>query len=169
MYTDNFKENIVYVGSSEEIMSYTGDKEFFIGNKTLGNPDGMEKISLDSSTGLGKMSCIAIQMEVDIEAYGNKEISINLGAEDSMLDSRNMAYKYSNLSNCIEELNKVKKYWYEMITKVQVNTPLESMNIMLNRMGGISNNSVQTVGKKRIPSIPAEQLGLETSCRIQLD
>jgi len=155
------------VGSSEKIGSYTGDKEFFIGNKTLRNPDGLGKISLDNNTGLGKTSCIGIQIEVDIEAYGNKEISIVLGAENNMLDVKNMAYKYSSMTNCREELSKVKKFWYEMLTKVQVNTPLESMNIMLNRMGGVSDNSIQTVCKKRISSVPEEQLDLETSFRTQ--
>jgi len=157
LYTDNFKDNIIYISSSEEIRSYTGDKGFFIGNKTLKNPEGLEKISLDNSSGLGKMSCIAVCMEVDIEAYENKEISIALGAEDNMLDEKDIAYKYSNITNCTEELNKVKKFWYEMLTKVQVNTPLESMNIMLNRLGRVSDNSIQTVGKKRISSIPEEQ------------
>ena len=142
LYRDNFKNDVVYVNSSEEIQSYTGNKEFFIGNKTLKNPVGLEKTSLDNNAGLGRMSCIAIQLEVEIEAYESKEILLNLGAEDTILDVKNIAYKYSNISNAKEELNKVKKYWYEMLTKVQVNTPLESMDILLNRMGRISDNCI---------------------------
>ena len=102
----------------------------------------MAKVSLDNCTGLGRMTCIAIELEVDIKPYESKEISINLGAEDNILDVKNIAYKYSKISNCIEELNKVKRFWYELLTKVQINTPLESMNIILNRMGSVSNNSI---------------------------
>ena len=43
-----------------------------------------------------------------------------------------MAYKYSKVSSCYEELSKTKRYWYELLSKVQVNTPLESANILLN-------------------------------------
>ena len=43
-----------------------------------------------------------------------------------------MAYKYSKITNAREELNQVKRFWYELLTRIQVKTPLESMNIMLN-------------------------------------
>ena len=49
-----------------------------------------------------------------------------------MLNAKDMAYKYSKISNAKEELNRVKRYWYELLTRVQVKTPLESMNILLN-------------------------------------
>jgi len=132
LYRDDFKENIVYVTSNKPIKSYTGDKEFFIGNKTLKDPEGLNKVSLGNDSGLGKTSCIAIEMEVELEAYGSSEIILLLGAENNMLNVKNVSYKYSNISNCISELNKVKKYWYELVTKIQVDTPLESANIILN-------------------------------------
>lgn len=43
-----------------------------------------------------------------------------------------MAYKYSKIQNCRQELEKVKNYWRNLLEKVQVYTPLESINIMLN-------------------------------------
>ena len=43
-----------------------------------------------------------------------------------------MAYKYSNVNNAISELEKTKRYWKETLGNIQVNTPVESMNIMLN-------------------------------------
>ena len=49
-----------------------------------------------------------------------------------MLNAKDMAYKYSKISNAKEELNRVKRYWYKLLTRVQVKTPLESMNILLN-------------------------------------
>lgn len=43
-----------------------------------------------------------------------------------------MAYKYSKIQNCRQELDKVKNYWKELLGRVQVYTPLESINIILN-------------------------------------
>ena len=49
-----------------------------------------------------------------------------------MLTAKDMAYKYSKVTNSKEEFNRVKSFWYELLTRIQVKTPLESMNIMLN-------------------------------------
>ncbi len=80
----------------------------------------------------GENSCIALEIEIDLEAYENREIVLFLGEEDNLLNAKDMAYKYSKISNCREELNNVKRFWYELLTRIQVKTPLESMNIMLN-------------------------------------
>ena len=82
--------------------------------------------------GFGENSCIAMEIEVELEAYANKEIVLFLGEEENVLAAKDMAYKYSKISNAREELNSVKRFWYELLTRIQVKTPLESMNIMLN-------------------------------------
>ena len=71
-------------------------------------------------------------MEINLEPFENKKIILSLGEENNMLNAKDMAYKYSKISNATDELNKVKRYWYELLTRVQVKTPLESMNILLN-------------------------------------
>jgi hypothetical protein len=53
LYCDDFKNHITYVSSSETIKSYTGDKEFFIGSKTIKEPEGLDKVSLDNSSRTG--------------------------------------------------------------------------------------------------------------------
>ena len=48
------------------------------------------------------------------------------------MDCKNIAYKYSKLQNCKQELERVKNYWKEFLGKLQIYTPLESTNILLN-------------------------------------
>lgn len=127
------EENVVvYVATSEVISSYTGNKDFFIGNNTIENPESLYKVSLDNQNSLGENSCIAIEMNVELEGYEDKTISISIGQEDNLMDAKDIAYKYSNIQNCNEELKSIKDYWYEILNRVQVKTPIESMNIMLN-------------------------------------
>ncbi len=133
MYKDSFKENIAFISSSEDIKSYTGNKSFFIGKGNLSNPDGLDKVSLDNSSGLGQDSCIAMEIEVELESFEEKEIVLQFGEEESLLNAKDLSYKYSNVSNCVQELNNVKSFWYELLNKVEVNTPLESLNIIINR------------------------------------
>ena len=55
-----------------------------------------------------------------------------LGVGKDVLECQDLAYQYHHIRNVDEEYEKTKKYWKEQVTKVQVKTPLESMNIMLN-------------------------------------
>lgn len=129
----NEEENInAYISSSEKILSYTGDKNFFLGKGGIENPDGLKKVYLNNQNGLGKKACIAYEVEIELESFANKEISIVLGAEENIIDCKNIAYKYSKVSNCKEELENVKNYWKELLGRLQVYTPLESTNIILN-------------------------------------
>ena len=132
LYNTEFKNDIIYVSNSEEIKSYTGDKQFFLGNGNLSNPDSIRKPSLNNENSLGKKPCIAYEIEVEIESLSEKEIIFMLGAEESIIDSKNMAYKYSKIQNCRQELENVKNYWKNLSGRLQVYTPLESMNIILN-------------------------------------
>ncbi len=131
LYESNFKSK-VYVSSSEKIKSFTGDKKLFLGKGGLSNPDGLNKTRLDNNLGLGSKPCIAIQIEVELESMSSKEIVLSLGTNENFIDGKNVAYKYSKISNCRQELDLVKKKWKDILERLQVNTPIQSMNIMLN-------------------------------------
>ena len=128
---EDFK-NVLYVSSSEKINSYTGNKDFFIGNGTIANPDGIHKLDLDRQSSLWRNGILAIEFQVELQALESKEISIVLGAEESIINCQDNAYKYGKISNVKEEYKKVKEYWEDITGKVHVKTPVESMNILLN-------------------------------------
>ena len=132
LYNSLEENSVLYVSTSERIDSYTGNKEFFIGNKTIETPEAMYKTSMDNQSSIGINECIAIEINIEIESYGNKTLVLCLGQEDNLIDAKNISYKYSSISNCKEEYGIVKNYWYEILNRVQIKTPLESMNIMLN-------------------------------------
>lgn len=132
LYKDSFKDNVAFVSSSENIKSYTGNKDFFIGKGNVSNPDALDKVTLDNSSGLGGNSCVAIELEIELESFEEKEIVLQFGEEKSMLDAKDLSYKYSKVSNCKQELNTLKYFWYELLNRVEVNTPLESLNLMIN-------------------------------------
>ena len=132
IYNSDELNNIVYISSSEKIKSYTGDKTKFLGDGGLENPDGLKTIRLDNNDVLGKKTCIAIELNVEIESFANRKVSIILGAEENVDIATDVAYRYSNLQNCKTELQNVKNKWNELLGKVKVNTPYESLNIMLN-------------------------------------
>jgi len=132
LYSEDFKNKIMFVTSSEKISSYTGDKDSFIGNGTLQNPEGLKKVRLNNKSTLGKSPCICIEIELELESFGKKEIAIILGEENNLNDAKNTAYKYSKISNCKTEYEKSKKNWENLLSNIQVSTPVKSMDILLN-------------------------------------
>ncbi len=121
-----------FVSSSEKITSYTGSKEAFLGKGNLSNPDAIHQVELNNQNSLWQEGIMAIQCEVDLEALENKNIIFILGEAENLLDCQDLAYKYTNYSNVLEEYNKIKKYWQETTENIQVITPVESINILLN-------------------------------------
>ncbi len=131
-YAGEVIKGYAYVASSEEIQSYTGSKSFFIGNGSLQNPEAMHKKGLNCENSLGQEGILAIEIEVSLEALEQKEISFVLGMEENKIQCLDKAYQYSNIQNCEKALEEVQRYWSETIQKLQVETPLESFNILMN-------------------------------------
>ena len=132
LYKSDFDKTKIYISSSENIKSYTGDKNFFLGLGGISNPSGLKKINLNNQNSIGKKACIAYEVEIELENFQEKEISIILGANEEVIDCKNTAYKYQKILNCKQELEKIKSFWKELLGRVQVYTPLESINILLN-------------------------------------
>ena len=131
MINSDFK-NMIFVSSSEKIKSYTGIKNEFLGNGGLSNPSGLKLDNLSNKFPIKTSEIIAVELEVELESLENKEISIALGASDSVIGCKDLAYKYNNLNNCIQENEQIRKFWRDLLGVIQVNTPVESMNILLN-------------------------------------
>ena len=126
------KRTIAYVSASEKIASYTGSKDSFIGSGTVKNPEGVRKLELDRENSLGKDESSAIEIRISLEAFEEKNIIIILGADENSLNIKDTAYKYTNINNAINEYENTKRYWKDLLGKIKVETPVESMNIMLN-------------------------------------
>lgn len=132
-HTGNTENNtILYVSSSEKIQSYTGDKISFIGKGSIAYPEGINKLELNRSNAVGQEAIIAIEIKIELEALERKDIVLMLGAEENVLECQDKAYQYTNINHAISEYEKEKRYWAELLGRLQVNTPLESTNIMLN-------------------------------------
>ena len=126
LYKNGFLENIAFVSSSEEITAFTGKKRLVVDEGKIYFDN------LDNKTGLGEEACIAIELEIELKTFETKDIALMFGATNNVLDIKDLYYKYSKIEKCYEALNKCKDYWYQFLTTIQVNTPLESMNLLLN-------------------------------------
>ena len=81
---------------------------------------------------LGKLGCIAFEVEIELDGFETKEVCIYMGQEQTENRIQEVVNKYNSIENCYQELSTIKKFWYEKINHIQVKTPAESMNLMLN-------------------------------------
>ena len=123
---------VMFVSSNEEIVSYTGNKTSFIGKGNIKYPESIDKIALTNENSLGRDSCIAIEINITIYPFENKEVILLLGEGENKVEVQDLAYKYSDIKNCKKELINIKEFWKNKTEKIRVNTPSESMNLMLN-------------------------------------
>ena len=129
---ENDISKIMYISSNQTIKSFTGRKKAFVGNRDISNPAGINKISLGNENSFGSEAGIAIEIELNLESFETKEITLMIGEAENQNEAQTMVYKYSKIQNVNNEQIEVKKYWEEILGKVQVKTPVESTNILLN-------------------------------------
>ena len=140
LYNCEIENNIVFASCSEKIKSYTGDKNFFLGIGGLKNPDGISKLKLNNENSIGKDACICFEIEIEIDSFSEKEIILTLGAEQNLLNCKDLAYKYGKVENCYEELNLVRKYWENLVRKMSSKYTFRVNEYSVEWMDGISNN-----------------------------
>ncbi|URZ17704.1 GH36-type glycosyl hydrolase domain-containing protein [Clostridium felsineum] len=113
--------------------SFTGSRREFIGRgNNLHNPSAMKKVRLSNTVGSGLEPCIAENVTINLKPNEEKEIVIMLGEEKSRSQINIITSKYSIIENAERELKNTKEYWKSILNTVVVNTPDESMNIIMN-------------------------------------
>lgn len=139
IYGDGLSKN-VYVASSERIKSFTGNDLSFMGNGGYKMPASVFKTNLDNENSLGVPSCIAIEMEIELEPYEDKKLTLVLGEEDEKANIDAVLNKYINIENASNALRLTRDYWSSILRKVQVRTNNEEIDFMLNRLGYVSDD-----------------------------
>lgn len=88
-----------------------------------------EKIAI---TNQNKVLEKSITFKVSLEPLSEKTISIILGCASSDKEVCDLLNKYKSIKNCQEELECTKEYWRKRLGKIQIYTPDESFNFMIN-------------------------------------
>ena len=79
-----------------------------------------------------KMLVKNIITEVDLDPEEEKTIVFAMGCSQSDKENLNLIKQYTNISNCKKELKAVKDNWHETLNTIQVKTPDESFDYMVN-------------------------------------
>ncbi len=130
-YNVEFDDKICFVDTSINERTVTGDRHEFFGTGGMKDPEALFREHLSDTLGSGYDPCTAIQVDVMLEPNENKDIVFLLGMAKKM-DVDSIANHYKSVKKSTDAFLEVKNFWKDKLTSVQVTTPIESMNLMLN-------------------------------------
>ncbi|MEO6131618.1 MAG: glucoamylase family protein, partial [Saprospiraceae bacterium] len=132
-YQTEFGRRIAFFDVDESSKSITTDREEFIGrNGTLKNPEAMGKSKLSGKTGAGLDPCAVIQVDCTLDIGEEREIIFRLGSGANTNDAASLVKLFRGKSSARDVLEKVRKYWSQTLSTIQIETPDAALNILTN-------------------------------------
>ena len=114
--------------------SHTGDRAEFIGrNRTLSAPAALFRERLAGRTGAGLDPCGALQVVLEIEPGESQSVAFALGQGRDGAEAMRLAARYSSIAQAEVTLAAVECAWDEILGAVQISTPDDSFDLIVNR------------------------------------
>ena len=113
--------------------SWTGDRTEFLGqNGRLKRPAALGRVCLSNSEGLVYNPCGAIQIKLDLLPGEERTVYILLGEGTTNEEAQALLNKFGQVDRIEDEYSEVRKVWADLLGQVQVHTPDQGMDVMLN-------------------------------------
>ena len=145
-YNNEFAGRVVAVGSSEPIASFTASRLEFLGrNGDLRRPVALEKaaglpffpskakpVKLSGKTGAGFDPCSVLHVSLSLKPKEERTLSFFLAEHRSFDDLRRDVGRHNSVQGQRVEEQRVGEWWKETLSAIQVRTPNESFDVMVN-------------------------------------
>ncbi len=133
-FNNEFAERVAFVSSSEDFTSATCDRKEFIGrNGSLDKPAALRRVSLANRDGSGLDPCAALQLQIELAPYENREVTFFLGQTNSKDRARELIEQYRKPGNVNAAFEQVLSHWDKILGTIEVKTPDVALDTMLNR------------------------------------
>lgn len=112
--------------------SYNGDRDSFLGSyHGYNNPIAVEKGKCDNTLNYNTNACGALQTTITLEPSESRTITFLLGMKKEE-EADAVVKNYENAETADREIDALIKYWHGQLSHLQVKTPSESFNSMVN-------------------------------------
>jgi cellobiose phosphorylase len=132
-YNAEFGKRVAFFNVDHSTRTISADRTEFIGrNGTLAHPAAMDRSRLSGRIGAALDPCAAIHVAFDLDDGEEREIVFTLGAGLDADDAGNLARRFRNSAAARKALESVWQYWSKTLGVVQVETPDQSVNYLVN-------------------------------------
>lgn len=133
-YNTEFTESVAFFRATEMPRSHTGDRMEFIGrNRTLSAPAALFREALAGRTGAGLDPCGALHVGIEIGPGETREVAFVLGQGRDRAHAVDLAGRYGSLTQAESTLAAVQQAWDDVLGTLQVRTPDDSFDLIVNR------------------------------------
>jgi cyclic beta-1,2-glucan synthetase len=124
---------IAFTAIYPRAQSWTADRSGFLGrNGSYSIPQALGRASLDKRLGAGLSACGALQTAVTLEPGATQSVVILLGQTADAAEMRLLLEKYSSSQQVEAALEQTQQQWRQVLSKIEVKTPIHSVNLLMN-------------------------------------
>jgi cyclic beta-1,2-glucan synthetase len=133
-YNTTFSGRVGFAAASDRVISATGNRRSFIGrNGSLAGPAALADDSLTGEFGAGLDPCAALQVRLSLEPGATHHLVFVLGEGLTEEHARALIKRHANANAAETALTRARGRWDQFLETIQVRTPDDSFDILLNR------------------------------------
>ncbi|MEQ1912907.1 MAG: carbohydrate-binding protein, partial [Vicinamibacterales bacterium] len=133
-YNEEFSERVAFFHATSPIHSWTCDRTEFIGrNSTAAQPAALARETLQGREGAGLDPCAALHVILDIPPGESRQVAFVLGQGADAATAATLAERFGALDEVDASIARSKRFWDDILGTVQVRTPDDSFDLLVNR------------------------------------
>ena len=114
--------------------TFTADRTEFLGrNGSTVSPEALARVELGGNVGAALDPCAALQVKLELAPGDEQQVTFVLGQADRVEEARKLLGTYHDPARFGTVLAEVKSDWDQILGAVQVKTPDQAMDLVLNR------------------------------------